>query len=201
MTLQRITFVVLLGFLWTMMILLGSLALETFMVYPNIFHHAPERFGIALQFMSVTGPAQYFRPFGMATVGFGVLAVLLSWRFPAARWWVVAGLLLIIAEGIDSVLFFWPRNTVLFVEGAALHSVEMLRQTALEFQLWHWSRVALSAASAAVVFVGFLRFYRGIVTGQTEGNAMPRARSDRSAVRALAAARRAPPRAGHSPTS
>ncbi len=103
------------------------------------------------------------------TAGFGVLAVLLSWRFPAARWWVVAGLLLIIAEGIDSVVFFWPRNTVLFVEGAALHSVEMLRQTALEFQLWHWSRVALSAASAAVVFVGFLRFYRGIVSGQTVG--------------------------------
>ena len=26
------------GYLWLMMILLGSIVLETFMVYPNVFH-------------------------------------------------------------------------------------------------------------------------------------------------------------------
>lgn len=159
---ERVTFLVLLTFVWTMMLLLGGLAVETFMIYPNIFHDAPERFGLALQFLSEVGPAQYFRPFGMASVLLGVVAVLVSWRYPAARWWVVAAVVMIAAEGVDSMLFFWPRNTVLFVEGAAVHSVETLRETAREFQLWHWSRVALNTASAVFAFVGFLGFYRDV---------------------------------------
>jgi hypothetical protein len=167
MKLQRITFVALLIYLWVMMILLGSLVLETFMVYPNIFHNAPERFGIALEFMTVTGPAQYFRPFGMASVLLGGVAVLASWRIPSVRWWVVASLLMILCEGVSSMLFFWPRNTILFVEGAAVHSVEVLRQTASEFQTWHWSRLAFNAASAAFIFVGFLRFYHYTIISQT----------------------------------
>src|SRR5215212_3367888 len=168
MKLQRITFALLLIYLWVMVILLGSLVLETFMVYPNIFHNAPERFGIALQFMSVIGPAQYFRPFGMASVVLGVVAVLASWRIPSARWWVVASLLMIVCEGVFSMLYFWPRNTILFVEGAAVHSVEVLRQTSLEFQLWHWSRLAFNAASAVLIFIGFLRFYRYTITSQAK---------------------------------
>src|SRR5215211_2760849 len=100
MKMQRMTFVVLLIYLWVMMILLGSLVLETFMIYPNIFHNAPERFGIALQFMPATGPAQYFRPFGMASVVLGGVAVLVSWRIRSARWWVVASLLMIVCKGV-----------------------------------------------------------------------------------------------------
>ena len=38
---QRIAFAFALVYLWVMMILLGSIVLETFMVYPNIFHDAP----------------------------------------------------------------------------------------------------------------------------------------------------------------
>ena len=165
---QRITWTILLIDLWVLMILLGSLVLETLMIYPNIFHNAPERFGIALQFMAVTGPAQYFRPFGMASVLLGVVAVLVSWRLPAVRWWVVASVLMLACEGIFSMLYFWPRNTILFVEGTAVHSVEMLRQTSLEFQAWHWSRLAFNAASALFIFIGFLRFYRYTITAQTK---------------------------------
>ena len=168
MRMQRITLVVLLTYLWAMMILLGSLVLESFMIYPNIFYNAPERFGIALQFFSVTDPAQYFRPFGMASVILGVIAALASWRIRPVRWWVVASVLMILCEGVSSILFFWPRNTVLFVEGAVVHSVEVLRQTAQEFQLWHWSRLAFNAASAVFAFVGFLRFYRYTITCQTK---------------------------------
>lgn len=166
MKMQRITGTILLIDLWVMMILLGSLVMETLMIYPNIFHNAPERFGIALQFLSVTGPAQYFRPFGMASVLLGAVAILVSWRWPSVRWWVVASLLMLLGEGISSILFFWPRNAILFVEGAAVHSVEVLRQTAYEFELWHWSRVAFNAASAVFIFIGFLRFYRETILAQ-----------------------------------
>jgi hypothetical protein len=65
---------------------------------------------------------------------------------------------MIIADGLVSVLFFWPRNEIMFVEGAAVHSAEVLRQTAREFQSLHWSRLAFNAASAVFIFIGFVTF-------------------------------------------
>ena len=38
---QGFAFAVILVYLWVMMILLGAIVLETFMVYPNIFHDPP----------------------------------------------------------------------------------------------------------------------------------------------------------------
>jgi hypothetical protein len=38
---QEFAFPVILVYLWVMMILLGAIVMETFMVYPNIFHDPP----------------------------------------------------------------------------------------------------------------------------------------------------------------
>ena len=141
---------------WTMMLLLGGLLVETFMIYPNIFHNAPERFPIALQFMSITGPAQYFRAFGMASVILGILTTALSWPLRPARWWVLASLVMIGLEGLASMLYFWPLNQFLFVEGAAAHPAAALREAALDFQTWHWARVILNAASATFAFTALI---------------------------------------------
>jgi hypothetical protein len=56
--------------------------------------------------------------------------------------------------------FFWPRNTIMFTEGTAVHSVAFLKQTAWEFEVGHWIRFALGAAAGATSFIGFLKFYR-----------------------------------------
>ena len=170
---RRVAFVVLLGYLCTMLILLGSLLLETFMVYPNIFTDAPQRFGVSLEFMSVTGPAQYFRPFGMAAFAFGLVGMVVVWPWRTARWWAVGSAAAIALEGIDSALFFWPRNQILFVEGASVHSVEVLRQASAEFLAWHWSRVLLNAAGAAFILVAFLRFYRSTVRSAADRQRVP----------------------------
>ena len=97
---QRIRFSIILAYLWIMMILLGSIIMETF---------------------------------------------------------------LIVCEGLFSMVFFWPRNTIMFVEGPAVHTAEVLRQTAREFQSLHWGRVACNAAGAAFIFTGFLKFDRAWV--------------------------------------
>lgn len=157
---QRITFGVLLIYLWVMMILLGSIVLETFMIYPNIFRDPPASFAVALDFMSVAAPSDFFPPLGFASWVFGAAALLLGWRAPAARWWILGSLLMIIGEGVASMLLFWPRNTIMFVEGPALHSAEFLRQTAQEFEAMHWLRVAFNAAGSALIFTGFLKFYQ-----------------------------------------
>ena len=61
---QGFAFPVILVYLWVMMILLGAIVLETFMVYPNIFHDPPRSLEIGLEFMSVRAPSDFFPPFG-----------------------------------------------------------------------------------------------------------------------------------------
>jgi Domain of unknown function (DUF1772) len=157
---QRAAFPVILVYLWTMMILLGAIVLETFMVYPNIFHDPPRTLELAMEFLAVRGPADFFPPLGFLSWVAGAAALVLGWRARPARWWILLSLMMIVADGLVSILFFWPRNEIMFVEGSAVHSAEVLRQTAREFQTLHWSRLAFNAASAAFAFVGFVAFYR-----------------------------------------
>ncbi len=157
---QRLAFPVVTAYLWVMMVLFGAIVLETFMIYPNVFSDPPESLELAMDFLSVSGPSDFFPPLGFATWVTGAAALVLSWPVKEARWWVAFSLLMIVCEGVASILFFWPRNEIMFVEGLAVHSAEFLQQTAREFQTLHWSRLAFNAAASGAIFVGFLRFYR-----------------------------------------
>ncbi|HSK95311.1 MAG TPA: hypothetical protein VK891_01735, partial [Euzebyales bacterium] len=148
------------AYLWIMMILLGAIVLETFMVYPNIFADPPRTLELGMEFLSVRAPNDFFPPFGFASWVLGVAAVVAGWRLPSARPWLVASVAMILCEGIASMTLFWPRNTIMFVEGTGVHSAEYLRQVAREFETLHWLRLVFNALSAAFVFVGFLRVYR-----------------------------------------
>src|SRR5215203_1253383 len=61
---HRIAFWIILAYLWVMMILLGAIVMETFMVYPNVFHDPPRSLELGLQFMSVRAPSDFFPPLG-----------------------------------------------------------------------------------------------------------------------------------------
>ncbi len=163
MKMRHITFTVILAFLWVMMILLGSVVLETFMIYPNIFHNPPQSLALALEFMSQRAPSDFFPPLGFLSWVTGAGALILGWRVKAARYWILGAVLMIICEGLASMAFFWPRNTIMFVEGAAVHSADFLRQTAQEFQLLHWSRLVFNALGAVAIFTGFLHYYRHLI--------------------------------------
>ncbi len=157
---QRIAFAFILTYLWVMMILLGSIVLETFMVYPNIFHDAPRSLETTMEFMAVTSPGNFYPPLGFLSWLTGIGALILCWRVKSARYWLLSSLIMIVCEGLVSMAFFWPRNEIMFIEGSAVHSAEVLRQTAQEFQTLHWSRLAFNAAASVSIFVGFLKFYR-----------------------------------------
>jgi hypothetical protein len=166
MKLQQITFAVILVYLWVMLILLGSIVLETFMIYPNIFHDPPASFAVALAFMAVRAPHDFFPPLGFLSWVTGAASLILGWRVKTARYWILGSLLMIVGEGLVSMAFFWPRNTIMFIEGPAVHSAEFLRQTAIEFQNLHWLRVAFNAVGSALIFTGFLKFYRHTLTAE-----------------------------------
>jgi hypothetical protein len=62
---------------------------------------------------------------------------------------------------VASMLYFWPRNEIMFVEGSEVHSAEYLKQVAREFETWHWrSRMGFNTLAAVSAFAGFLGIYR-----------------------------------------
>jgi hypothetical protein len=108
----------------------------------------------------VYGQSDFFPPLGFASWITGIGALILSWRVKPARYWILGSLVVIVCEGVFSMAFFWPRDTIMFTEGASVHSAAFLKQTAQEFAFGHWIRFALGAAAAVTSFMGFLKFYR-----------------------------------------
>ncbi len=160
-TIQRLAFPVVIAYLWVMMILLGAIVLETFMIYPNVFADPPASLEVAMDFMSASAPNDFFPPLGFLSWVLGAGALVLCWRVEAARWWIAFSLAMMVCEGVASMLYFWPRNEIMFVEGSEVHSAEYLKQVAREFETWHWrSRLGFNALAAVSAFVGFLRIYR-----------------------------------------
>ena len=157
---QQIAFAFVLAYLWVMMILLGAIVLETFMVYPNIFYDPPRSLETTMEFMAVTSPGDFFPPLGFLSWLTGIGALVLAWPVKSVRYWVLFSLLMIVCEGLFSMALFWPRNTIMFTEGTEVHSAAYIKQVAQEFQTLHWSRLAFKAAASASIFVGFLKLYR-----------------------------------------
>jgi uncharacterized membrane protein len=165
MTRQQIAFALVLAYLWVLMILLGAILFETLILYPNIFHDVPGSLETALAFMVVRGPHDFFPLVGNLAMLTGIGSLVLGWRVKAARYWILGSVIIIfVGEFLFSMVYFWPRNTIMFTEGTATHSVAYLQQTAQEFQTGHWLRVATSAVALALSFMGFLRFYRRRIT-------------------------------------
>ncbi|HEU4494137.1 MAG TPA: hypothetical protein VFR69_08100 [Rubrobacteraceae bacterium] len=168
---QRLAFLVLTAYLWVMMVLFGAIVLETFMIYPNVFSDPPASLELAMEFMSLRAPNDFFPPIGFLLWVLGACSLVACWPVKAARWWILLSVAMIVCEGVASMLYFWPRNEIMFVEGSGVHSAEYLKQVAQEFETWHWrSRLGFNALAALGAFVGFLRFYRhrllGIAVGE-----------------------------------
>src|SRR4030095_12737294 len=72
-------------------------------------------------------------------------ALIAAWPARPERDWILLSVAMIVSEGFASMALFWPRNTIMFVEGLAMHPADVLRQTAEEFQRLHWLRLAFNA--------------------------------------------------------
>lgn len=149
------------AFAWMTTFAFGALASETALLYPNIFADVPASLVLALEFMAVTAPNDVLPPLGAATIATAVAAVVLTLRHPSVRMWTIgAALAMVLGELLFSAVWFWPRNTIMFVEGSAVHSAAYLQQVAAEFQAGHWVRVATGSVTALLACTGMLRMHR-----------------------------------------
>src|SRR5215218_1929704 len=164
---QQVTFVFVLAHAWVLMIFFGALVFDTLIIYPNVFYDVPRSLDTAMAFAVVRGPSDFFPPVGTLALLTGIGTLILGWRVKSARYWILGSVtVILVGEFLLSAVFFWPRNTIMFEEGTAVHSVAYLKQTAREFQTGHWLRLAMSAVASALSFVGFLKFYRHRITSQ-----------------------------------
>jgi hypothetical protein len=146
---------------WTAMLSFGGVAAETVMLYPNVFGDPPASLERAREFLVAGGPSDYFPPLGASVVLACLTTTVLTWREPRLRWWVVGAAAAYTAcEFLFSVLFFWPRNEIMFVDPVGTHSPEYLRQVAQEFVAGHWVRFAGGAVTAVLAFTALLRWVR-----------------------------------------
>lgn len=157
---QKLTYFFMVSYLWITFITLGAFVLEVFMVYPNIFHNMPESLEVSMDFMKAASPHTFFPPLGFASWVTGAGALILVWKQKSARRWVLGSILVMILLGLISMVFEWPRNEIMFIEGQSVHSATFLKQTAREFLMINWIRVACKTIGAVMVFVGFLKFYK-----------------------------------------
>ena len=158
---EKLAFASSVAYVWAVMILLGAIVFETFIVYPNIFHNVPESLQTSMDFLAVAGPSDFFPPVGMLALVLGISSVVLCWRVEGIRMWLFSSvILLVIGLFLLSVFYFWPRNTIMFEEGVAVHSIAVLKQTAWEFQVGHWIRLGTSIATSALAFIGMMKFYK-----------------------------------------
>jgi hypothetical protein len=146
-------------YMWLLMLVFGGVVCETFIVYPNVFHHVPESLAIARKFAVVAGPGTYFPPLGAATMITGLVSLFFTWRSQSVRKYLMISLgLFFFGEFIFSVLFFWPKNDIMFGKNAELQSAAYLQKIATQFRTGHWVRVLVSGISATIMFGGYIRF-------------------------------------------
>jgi len=157
---MKVGYAAIVAYHWVLMIFLGAITFETLILYPNIFRDAPASLEQAVEFMKI-GPGDFFPPVGMLMLLTGAASVILNWRNRNVRLWLLTSVLIILfGEFLFSVIFFWPRNTIMFIEGSAVHSADVLRRTAQEFEALHWVRLGLCLPASVFSFLGLLRYHR-----------------------------------------
>ena len=167
MSRTTLTTVTLIALVWTAMLSFGGVAAETVMLYPNIFGDPPASLDRAREFLVAGGPSDYFPPLGAMVVLSSLAATVLTWRVPRLRWWTVGAAAVFIAcEFLFSMVFFWPRNDIMFVDPVGTHSPEYLRQVAEEFVAGHRVRLVGGAVTSVLAFTALLRWVRDTATAQ-----------------------------------
>ncbi|MFX0574959.1 hypothetical protein [Nocardia nepalensis] len=141
---------------------------ETIMLYPNIFRDVPESLAQTQQFMSEVAVGDVMRPLGGALTVCALIACAAAVRYRLARGWIAASVIsLISGQFLLSILYLWPRATILFDERSR-HSLAEIESAATEFQVGEWVRIAAALATAVFAVAATLSCYRTRVLAKAD---------------------------------
>lgn len=136
---------------------------ETTLLYPNIFRDVPTSLALSEEFMSAVAIGDVMRPLGAALLFTALLALAAAVRYRLARRWVLLSLIpLLLGQAVLSVLYQWPRATMLYDDRAQYTAAEVQR-AADEFLLAHYARIGAALLTAALAVTALLTCHRALV--------------------------------------
>ncbi|RBO89375.1 hypothetical protein DFR74_10752 [Nocardia puris] len=146
---------------------------ETIMFYPNIFRDIPESLVLHDEFMSAIGIGDIMRPLGAVMTLCALIACAAAVRYRIARGWVVASLASLVAgQFLLSVLYQWPRASILF-DDRDQYTVSELESAATEFLIGHGLRMVAALITAVCAVVAALACHRVLVLARAERALVP----------------------------
>jgi uncharacterized membrane protein len=137
--------------------LLGAGAYESVVMAPNYAARIPASVEHARNFFIVSNPGTFFRTLAPATQGLLLLSVVLNWRVPGARRFIVIALLLAILTDAITFSFHYPRNALLFQRPLDQTTTPQLLEAAQQWALGNYVRVGLLAAAMLSALRGLMR--------------------------------------------
>lgn len=140
---------------------------ETILLYPNIFRDVPDSLALTEQFMSSVAVGDVMRPLGGILTLCAIIACIVSFRYRLGRNWLVASVVsLISGQFLLSILYLWPRATILF-DDRSQHTLAEIERAATEFQIGEVVRIVASLATAVFATAATLACYRArVLTAQ-----------------------------------
>ncbi|MBF6439054.1 hypothetical protein [Nocardia cyriacigeorgica] len=141
----------------------ATTAVETMLLYPNIFREVPDSLAQTEEFMSVVAVGDVMRPMGGVLTLTALIACAVAVRYRMGRAWMTASLIsLISGQFLLSVLYQWPRASILF-DDRDEHTLAEIEQAASEFLLGQGVRIAAAGVTAVCAVVAALVCYRARV--------------------------------------
>jgi len=137
--------------------LLGAGCYESVVMAPNYAAQVPESLQHARSFLVVSNPGNYFRVLAPATQITLVLAAILTWRIPGARWWILGALAGVALTDVITFAFHYPRNAILFQRPLTEVPVSRLQEVTREWGYGNLVRIGLLFGAVVCALIGHSR--------------------------------------------
>jgi uncharacterized membrane protein len=141
-----------------MMIVFGGAIMETFINFPNWFHNIPTSLDAAKNFLQARNPGQFFQTLYPLAILTGIAFVILGWKIKSARNFILAAIVLSVGLEVVTFAFIYPLLRIMIVDGTALHSVEVLKQTAERFMTLNYVRMFFFLIAELLSLIGLWKF-------------------------------------------
>ncbi|WP_378739556.1 hypothetical protein [Nocardia brasiliensis] len=138
----------------------ATTAAETVLLYPNIFRDIPESLELTERFMSVVAVGDIMRPLGAVLTLCALIAAVAAVRYRVGLRWLGLSLAsLVSGQFLLSILYQWPRASILF-DDRDKHNVAEIERAATEFLIGQGFRIAAAALTALCAVAAALVCYR-----------------------------------------
>jgi uncharacterized membrane protein len=141
-----------------MLIVFGGAIMETFINFPNWFHNIPTSLDAAKNFLQARNPGQFFQTLYPLAILTGMAFVILGWKIKPARNFILAAIVLSVGVEVVTFAFIYPLLRIMIVDGTAVHSVEVLKQTAERFMTLNYVRMFFFLIAQLLSLIGLWKF-------------------------------------------